>query len=140
MAPTFEDYEEDVIAKLSQAAIKRLRSRSALKKPKTNNAPTTGLSSPKFALGGPETMAPLSRRTPATTGFSKAKLTLTVHPPRECSKVLKQRQLRQALTGSLVNVSTLLSHNSCALTTSDHWTVSIYAPSATLPVASDGST
>ena len=47
-----EDYEEDVIAKLSQAAIKRLKSRSALKNPKTKDAPTTGLSSPKFALGG----------------------------------------------------------------------------------------
>jgi len=47
-----EDYKEDVIAKLSQAAIKRLKSRSALKNPKNKDAPATGLSSPKFALGG----------------------------------------------------------------------------------------
>ena len=48
----FEDYEDDIIAKLSQAAVKHLKALSAVKKHKTKDTPTTGLSSLKFALGG----------------------------------------------------------------------------------------
>ena len=60
-------------------------------------------------LVGPEIMVPLSRSTQETTGFPEAKPTLTVHSRRELFKVLRQRLLKRASTGSSANASIPLS-------------------------------